>query len=69
MYALKTDATTKIPGFIQLRDENFILIAHFRTSNIINGLINNGLEPSRLLVTKIENLKTGVLEKIDFDER
>ena len=33
MYLLKTKGTAKIPDYIQIRDDDFILIDHFRADN------------------------------------
>ncbi|HBX51635.1 MAG: hypothetical protein A2W98_02305 [Bacteroidetes bacterium GWF2_33_38] len=33
MYIIKTKGTFKIPDFVQIRDENFILVNHFKLNN------------------------------------
>ena len=33
MFILKIEGTKKIPDFIQIRDENFTLIAYFKITN------------------------------------
>jgi hypothetical protein len=33
MYIVKIQGTTKIPDFIQIRDDDFTLIAYFRINN------------------------------------
>jgi len=33
MYIIKIQGTTKIPDFIQIRDDDFTLIAYFRINN------------------------------------
>ena len=33
MYFLKTKGTDKISDYVQLRDDQFVLIAHFKTSH------------------------------------
>ena len=30
MYIIKTKGTSKIPDFVQIRDDNFILVSHFK---------------------------------------
>ncbi|HKL09649.1 MAG TPA: hypothetical protein VJ896_12810 [Bacteroidales bacterium] len=53
MYFLKTEGTDKIPDYIQIRDDNFVLIAHFRTTNPENQIKKFGLET---LKERIEEL-------------
>lgn len=38
MYFLKTQGTNKIPDYIQIRDDNFVLLAHFKTLNPENQI-------------------------------
>lgn len=44
MYFLKTEGTDKIPDYIQIRDDQFVLIAHFKTRNPENQIKKFGLE-------------------------
>jgi len=44
MYFLKTQGTDKIPDYVQIRDDNFVLIAHFKTNNIKNQIRKFSLE-------------------------
>ena len=44
MYFLKTQGTDKIPDYVQIRDDNFVLIAHFKTNNPDNQIKKFGLE-------------------------
>jgi len=44
MYIIKVKGKAKIPDYIQLRDENFVLIAYFRTDRPLKNLEKYGLE-------------------------
>lgn len=66
MYFLKTQGTDKIPDYIQIRDDQFVLLAHFKTNNPDNQIKKFGLnqykEKIKLL---IESTPFGVLKKIE----
>lgn len=53
MYFLKTQGTNKIPDYVQIRDDDFVLLAHFKTSNPKNHIKRHGLE---MYKDKIQNL-------------
>lgn len=59
MYLLKVKGNGNIPDYLQIRDENFTLIAYFTMRNIEQGLQKNGLEA---YFKQINSL----LEKIDY---
>lgn len=44
MYFLKTEGTDKIPDYVQIRDNHFVLLAHFKTNNPENQIKKFGLE-------------------------
>lgn len=44
MHIIKIKGTDKIPDFIQIRDDDFKLIAYFSAKNISRGLKRNSLE-------------------------
>ena len=44
MYIIKVKGKAKIPDYIQLRDENFVLIAYFRADRPLTKLEKYGLE-------------------------
>ena len=44
MYFLKTQGTDKIPDYVQIRDEHFVLLAHFKTNNPENQIRKHELE-------------------------
>ena len=61
MYILKTKGTGKIPDYIQIRDENFVLIKHFKAENPREMLIKMGLSE------KVDML-TELIKKMDYGE-
>jgi len=67
MYLIKTRGTSIIPEYIQLRDNDFVLLSHFRVDkadSIIEkfGLISNKNE----ILEIIKDLSYGVLHKINL---
>lgn len=66
MYILKTRGTEIIPDYIQIRDNKFALVAHFKAK-----IAEKELEKTDLKVRKeeikdlIEKMPYGVLQKID----
>ncbi len=44
MYFLKTQGTDKIPDYVQIRDDQFVLLAHFKTDHPENQIKKFGLE-------------------------
>ena len=67
MYIIKVKGKAKIPDYIQLRDEDFVLIAYFRADRPLKKLEKYGLEgkDSELQVI-IEGLPYGKLQKLDI---
>lgn len=44
MYIIKVKGKAKIPDYIQLRDDNFVLVAYFRADRPLKKLEKYGLE-------------------------
>ena len=44
MYVIKVKGKEKIPDYLQLRDENFALIAYFRADRPLKNLEKYGLQ-------------------------
>ena len=44
MYIIKVKGKAKIPEYIQLRDDDFVLIAYFRADRPLSKLEKYGLE-------------------------
>ena len=67
MYIIKVKGKAKIPDYIQLRDENFVLIAYFRADRPLKNLHKYGLhgkeEPLRSV---IDSLPFGKLQKLEI---
>ncbi|MTI30439.1 fructose-6-phosphate aldolase [Xanthovirga aplysinae] len=67
MHIIKVKGKAKIPDYIQLRDENFVLIAYFRADRPLKNLEKYGLEgKENILRTLIEELPFGKIQKLDL---
>lgn len=67
MYIIKVKGKAKIPDYIQLRDEAFVLIAYFRADRPLKDLHRYGLEGKEDgLATVIANLEFGKLQKLEL---
>lgn len=67
MYIIKVKGKAKIPDYIQLRDERFVLIAYFRADRPLKKLEKYGLEGKEVaLKDVIDNLPFGKLQKLDL---
>mgnify|MGYP005856746181 CR=1 FL=1 len=53
MYIIKVKGKAKIPDYIQLRDDKFVLIAYFRADRPLKNLEKYGLQG---IVTELTNL-------------
>ncbi|WP_242927157.1 fructose-6-phosphate aldolase [Pontibacter vulgaris] len=67
MYIIKVKGKAKIPDYIQLRDDNFVLIAYFRADRPLKNLDRYGLEGKEdALAALIESLEFGKLQKLEI---
>ncbi|MEH0155293.1 fructose-6-phosphate aldolase [Limibacter armeniacum] len=67
MYIIKVKGKAKIPDYIQLRDENFVLIAYFRADRPLSKMEKYGLGGKEDELKKIiENLPFGRLQKLEI---
>ena len=79
MYLLKTKGTAKIPDYIQIRDDDFILIDHFRADNHENiftftiAMADKSAYASTCAIASVDKfselinkLPYGILKKIDL---
>lgn len=65
MYIIKVKGKAKIPDYIQLRDDSFVLIAYFRADRPLKSLDKYGLEgKEKALEQVISQLPFGKLEKL-----
>lgn len=66
MYILKVKGTAKIPDYVQLRDENFTLLAYFRVDRPEKALTKAGLgDRETELIELIRNMPYGKIQKLD----
>ncbi|MCB2195135.1 MAG: fructose-6-phosphate aldolase [Bacteroidetes bacterium] len=65
MYFLKTQGTDKIPDYVQIRDDNFVLLAHFKTNHPENQIQKFGLTNYEQKIKQlIETSPFGILYKL-----
>lgn len=65
MYIIKIKGKAKIPDYIQLRDESFVLVAYFRADRELKNLERYGLGgKEEALARLIEALPFGKLERL-----
>ena len=67
MYIIKVKGKAKIPDYIQLRDDNFVLIAYFRADRPLKKLEKYGLEGhEEALKAIIASLPYGKLQPLNL---
>ncbi len=67
MYIIKVKGKAKIPDYIQIRDENFVLVGYFRADRPLRNLNKFGLEgKDDQLKVLIEGLPFGKLQKLEL---
>ncbi|MEO1654723.1 MAG: fructose-6-phosphate aldolase [Bacteroidota bacterium] len=67
MYIIKVKGKAKIPDYIQLRDDNFVLVAYFRADRPLKKLEKYGLAGKEEALRKVINaLPFGKLEKLEI---
>jgi hypothetical protein len=67
MYILKIQGTTKIPDYVQIRDEDFTLIAYFRMNNPRRALSRcNLLDKMDRILEIAGKLPYGKIRKLDI---
>jgi len=67
MFILKIQGTKKIPDFIQIRDEDFTLIAYFKITNPKTALIRCNLFHRMDDILKIAiGMEYGKIQKLDI---
>ncbi|AYA36698.1 fructose-6-phosphate aldolase [Hymenobacter oligotrophus] len=67
MYIIKVKGKAKIPDYIQLRDNDFVLIAYFRADRPLKDLHRYGLEGKEVeLAAVIEQLEFGKLQPLNL---
>jgi hypothetical protein len=67
MHIIKVKGKAKIPDYIQLRDDKFVLVAYFRADRPLKNLDKYGLEGKEEALQKIINeLPFGKLQKLNL---
>ena len=67
MYIIKIKGKAKIPDYIQIRDDSFVLIAYFRTDRPLKGLEKYDLEgKDDALRILIDELPFGKIQKLEL---
>lgn len=67
MFIIKVKGKAKIPDYIQLRDDSFVLIAYFRADRPLKNLEKYGLEGKEEALQKlISTLPFGKLQKLEI---
>lgn len=66
MYIIKIQGKAKIPDYIQLRDNDFVLVAYFRADRELKNLEKYGLEGQEEYLSKlIAELPFGKLQALE----
>lgn len=67
MYILKIKGRAKIPDYVQIRDENYTLLAYFRVDRPEKALLKIGLDKVEDKIRKIiADLPFGKVQKLDI---
>lgn len=67
MYIIKIKGKAKIPDYAQLRDDNFTLIAYFRTDRPDRALEKCGLsDKTNVILTIIKDMPFGKMQQIEL---
>lgn len=67
MYIFKVKGKAKIPDYIQIRDDQFVLVAYFRADRPLRKLEKFGLDKNEdELRELIKTIPFGKLQKLSF---
>jgi hypothetical protein len=67
MYIIKVKGVAKIPDYVQLRDENFTLLAYFRVDRPEKSLDKVGLaDKAAYIMNLVNDLPFGQILKLDI---
>ncbi len=65
MYIIKIKGKAKIPDYIQLRNEDMILVDYFRADRPVDKLRNYGIKSQEdKIISYVKDLKFGKLQKL-----
>ncbi len=66
-YLLKIKGKAKIPDYVQLRDDQFTLLAYFRLDRPEKSLVKAGLEHhEQLILATLVDMPFGKVQKIEL---
>jgi len=67
LYIIKIKGKAKIPDYVQLRDDNFTLIAYFRTDRPERALDKCGLaDKTTQILEKVSQIPFGKMVKLEL---
>jgi hypothetical protein len=67
MYIIKIQGTSKIPDYVQIRDEDFTLIAYFKVTNPKTALSrSNLLDDMDKIFEIIQDLPYGLIRRLEL---
>ena len=67
MYILKVKGTARIPDYVQLRDDDFTLLAYFRVDRPEKALAKVGLSAKENeLIELIRDMPYGKMQRLDI---
>jgi len=67
MYIIKVKGVAKIPDYVQLRDDEFTLLAYFRVDRPEKSLDKVGLaDKAEYIMGKVKELPFGQILKLDL---
>jgi len=67
MYIIKVKGVAKIPDYVQLRDDNFTLLAYFRVDRPEKALIKCGLaKDEQKIIEIIREMPFGKVQKLIY---
>jgi len=67
MYIIKIQGTSKIPDYVQIRDEDFTLIAYFKVTNPKTALSrSNLLDKMDEIMRIVQELPYGHIRKLNL---
>jgi hypothetical protein len=66
MYVMKVKGTEKIPDYVQIRDDNFTLLAYFRVDRPEKALVKAGLgNREEELIKLIQEMPFGKIQRVE----
>jgi hypothetical protein len=69
LYLIKIKGKARIPDYVQLRDDQFTLIAYFRLDRPERALQKCGLEHKQaLIMAELQKIPFGKMHKITLDD-